>query len=150
MKINTFTNLTYRVLIYMALKEGQLVKTNEIAEAYNISFNHLKKVMAKLAEFNYIKSTKGRSGGFQLARPKDAVNLGAVFRMTIEDVAVAECFASPTNQCVISPDCKLRSILQDATSRFIGELDKYTLVDLVKGREGALAFHLDIELVNLT
>ncbi len=134
----------------MALKDGQLVKTNEIADAYHISFNHLKKVMAKLAEFNYVKSTKGRSGGFQLARPQNAINLGTVFRMTIEDVAIAECFASPSNSCVISPDCKLRSILQDATARFIEELDQYTLVDLVKGREGALAYHLDIDVVNLT
>ena len=97
-----------------------------------------------LAENGYIESTKGRSGVFRLARPVNAINIGEVFRLTIEDVALAECFASPTNQCVISPDCKLRHLLQDVTSGFIAELDAYTLADLVKGREGALLFHLAI------
>ena len=133
----------------MALKENELVTTMEIANAYALSYTHLKKVMTKLAESGYITGIKGRSGGFKLARPKEAINLGEVFRMTIENVAIAECFASPTNQCVISPDCKLRHILQDATSRFIAELDQYTLLDLVQGREGALAYHLELDVINV-
>jgi Rrf2 family nitric oxide-sensitive transcriptional repressor len=149
MRINVFTNLTYRVLTYMALKEGELVKTKDIADAYDISYNHLKKVMTKLADYGYVKGIKGRSGGFLLARKKTAINLGEVFRITIDDVALAECFESPTNHCVISPDCKLRHILQDARSRFIAELDQYTLADLVKGRESALALHLAIECTNI-
>ncbi|MCY7296729.1 RrF2 family transcriptional regulator [Alteromonas sp. a30] len=150
MKINSFTNLTFRALIYMALKKKEIVRTNEIADAYQVSYNHLKKVMGMLADNQYVKGTKGRGGGFQLARPAEAINIGEVFRLTIEDVALAECFASPTNQCVISPDCKLRHILQDATSRFIAELDQYTLADLVKGREGALSLHLAIDFIELT
>lgn len=134
----------------MALRDKELVTTNEIADAYSVSYNHLKKVMAKLTEYGYIQGTKGRGGGFVLARPKGAINLGEVFRMTVEDVVIAECFASPTNTCVISPDCKLRHILQDATSRFTAELDQYTLLDLVNGREGALKYHLQIDAIDLS
>ncbi|MBV7296705.1 RrF2 family transcriptional regulator [Enterovibrio paralichthyis] len=149
MKINIFTNLTFRALIYLALNENRTVKTSDIAEAYNISYNHLKKVMYALSENGYVISAKGRSGGFRLSRPKEAINVGEVFRTTVEDVAIAECFASPTDTCVISPDCRFRHILQDAASKFIGELDNYSLADLVRGREGALSHHLNIEILSV-
>lgn len=149
MKVNLFTNLTFRALIYLALNEKHTVKTSDIAEAYDISYNHLKKVIYALSENGYVISTKGRAGGVRLARPKETINVGEVFRITVENVAIAECFASPTDTCVISPDCRFRHILQDAMSKFIGELDNYSLADLTKGREGALSYHLGIDIVNI-
>ncbi|MEG3767530.1 Rrf2 family transcriptional regulator [Alteromonas sp. 14N.309.X.WAT.G.H12] len=149
MKINTFTNLAFRVLIYLALRRNQTVKTGDIAKSYGVSYNHLKKVITLLIEHEYILATKGRGGGIRLALEANAINIGKVFRLTIEDVALAECFASPSNKCVISPTCRLRTILQDATSIFIAELDKYTLSDLVEGRENALANHLAIDVIEL-
>ncbi|WP_100643592.1 RrF2 family transcriptional regulator [Alteromonas facilis] len=150
MKINAFSNLTFRALIYMALRPEQFVTTREIADAYKVSFNHLKKVMINLAEHHYIVGTKGRNGGYKLARNSNMINVGEVFRITIENVAIAECFASPDSQCVISPDCRLRHILMDAVSRFTSELDNYCLYDLVKGRQGGLAHHLGIEITEIT
>ena len=40
-------------------------------------------------------------------------------------------------------------MLESMTSKFIAELDQYTLYDLVEGREGALAMHLAIEFIEL-
>lgn len=149
MKINTFTNLAFRVLIYLALRKNQLVKTSEIADAYFVSFNHLKKVITLLIEHGYISGTKGRGGGIKLAKNPEQIGIGEVFRLTVEDVALAECFASPTNKCVISPTCRLKSILQDAVEKFVSELDQFTLQDLVKDREGALAMHLAIDFIEV-
>lgn len=149
MKINTFSNLAFRVLIYLALRNNQTVKTSEIADAYFVSFNHIKKVITLLIQHGYITGTKGRGGGVRLAIDPKKINIGEVFKATIEDVALAECFASPTNKCVISPTCRLRNILQDATTKFIAELEQYTLYDLIDGREGALAMHLAIDFIEL-
>ena len=79
-----------------------------------MSFNHLKKVITLLIEHGYISGTKGRGGGIKLAKNPEQIGIGEVFRLTVEDVALAECFASPTNKCVISPTCRLKTILQDA------------------------------------
>jgi len=149
MKINTFSNLAFRVLIYLALRNNQTVKTSEIADAYFVSFNHIKKVITLLIQHGYITGTKGRGGGVKLAVDPKKINVGEVFKLTIEDVALAECFASPTNKCVISPTCRLRNILQDATAKFIEELERYTLYDLIEGKEGALAMHLAIDFIEL-
>ena len=149
MKINTFTNLAFRVLIYLALRKNHLAKTSDIADAYFVSFNHLKKVITLLIEQGYVTGTKGRGGGITLAKEPEEINLGDVFRLTVEDVALAECFASPTNKCVISPACRLKTILQDAADKFISELDQFTLHDLVKDREGALAMHLAIDFIEV-
>lgn len=133
----------------MALRPAESVTTKEIAEAYGVSYNHLKKVMQNLTDNGYVSGIKGRGGGYRLARKKESINVGDVFRTTIEDVALAECFASPDNVCVISPDCRFRHILMDAMSRFISELDNYCLDDLVRGRQGALSDRLGIEIKQL-
>lgn len=149
MKINTFTNLAFRVLIYLALRKNHLVKTSDIADAYFVSFNHLKKVITLLIDEGYITAAKGRGGGIRLSKEAEEINLGQVFRLTVEDVALAECFASPTNKCVISPACRLKSILQNAADKFVSELDRFTLHDLIKDREGALAMHLAIDFIDV-
>jgi Rrf2 family nitric oxide-sensitive transcriptional repressor len=43
----------------------------------------------------------------------------------------------------------LKTILQDAADKFISELDQFTLHDLVKDREGALAMHLAIDFIEV-
>ncbi|GFD79749.1 hypothetical protein KUL156_02360 [Alteromonas sp. KUL156] len=114
-----------------------------------MSFNHLKKVITLLIDEGYITAAKGRGGGIRLSKEAEEINLGQVFRLTVEDVALAECFASPTNKCVISPACRLKSILQNAADKFVSELDRFTLHDLVKDREGALAMHLAIDFIDV-
>lgn len=138
MKINNFTNICFRALIFLALHPQRLVKSQEIADAYDISYNHLKKAVLHLSDRGYIKSLKGRNGGLRLAKDAQLINVGEVFKTTIEDVTFADCFASPTNSCVISPACKFRKILMAATQGFVHELAQYQLQDLVSGIEPAL------------
>lgn len=150
MKINAFSNLTLRALIYMALKENTSVTTQEISQAYRVSFNHMKKVMQNLADNGYVKGTKGRHGGYLLSHSPKNINIGQVFRKTIENIAIVECFASLDSTCVIAPDCRLRHILIDATETFINVLSGYTLSDLVEGRRSTLSSRLGIEITELS
>lgn len=71
----------------------------QIAAAYNISGNHLMKVVHQLGQAGYIETVCGWEGGMRLARPAADVVLGDVIRFTEADMDIVPCFA-PENRNV--------------------------------------------------
>lgn len=135
MKINSFTNYAFRVLIMLAANPQRTVSLTEVAKAYDISINHLKKVSARLVEHNLVSTERGRSGGLKLIKAADDIKLGEIFRISQTDTAFVECLGdSEEKGCVISPVCKLQSIFQQALVNFIAFMDDYTLSDLVANK----------------
>lgn len=137
MRLTTFSDYALRVLMYAAAAGDRLVTIEETARTYNISRAHLMKVVNILTRTGYLKGVRGRSGGFTLARPPEAINLGAVVRATEPDFALVECFATG-NQCIITKRCQLPEVLNEALNAFIHTLDRYTLADLVLKRRDFL------------
>ncbi len=132
MRLTNYTDYSLRVLIYLASK-GQNEKSNikEIAKAYDISKNHLMKVIHELGKIGVIETIRGRNGGIRLAYPPEEINIGAVVRATEDDFRIVECFNDNSNLCVISPVCGLKKILKEALNAYLVVLDKYTLADIV-------------------
>ncbi len=134
MRLTGFTDYTLRTLVYLALQPDRLVTIADIAKAYNISANHLMKVVHQLAVAGDVATTRGRRGGMRLARPASAINLGEVVRRTEPDMALVACFEDGQT-CAIQDGCVLQSVLGDALAAFLAVLDRYTLADLVAPRQ---------------
>lgn len=134
MRLTTFSDYALRVLIYLSLRDGKPT-IREISERYGISKNHLMKVVSLLARSGFVHSTRGPGGGLSLARAPENIVLGDVIRETEDDLALVECFR-PGNQCVITPECQLAGMLDEALGAFIGVLDRYTLADILENRKG--------------
>jgi Rrf2 family nitric oxide-sensitive transcriptional repressor len=125
------TDYSLRVLMYLTLKHDRLVNIREIAERYNISRNHLVKVVHNLARGGFIKSHRGKGGGIELARNAAQINIGQVVRYTEGPLMPVECFDAERNRCVITAVCDLALVLQEACDNFLATLDQYTLAALV-------------------
>ena len=137
MRLTAYTDYSLRVLIYLALNKDRSVTVREIAESYNISRFHLMKVVQQLTNESFIEALRGRSGGLRLAvKPEDIV-IGDVVRHMEEEFKIVECFGDKP-QCIISPACRLKGVLNEALQAFLGVLDSYTLKDLC-ARPRALA-----------
>jgi Rrf2 family transcriptional regulator, nitric oxide-sensitive transcriptional repressor len=121
-----------RVLVYLATHEG-IVRTSDISQAYNISRNHLVRVVQTLSRSGFVKVSPGRTGGIRLARAAAEINIGQVFRATEPSMNLVECFNVHTNTCPIAPVCGLKPILREASESFTSVLDKYTLSDVTSG-----------------
>lgn len=132
MRLTMYTDYSLRVLLYLASKEDESVTITELADFYQISRNHLVKVVHNLALKGYILTTRGRNGGIRLARPSADVSIGEVVRATEPDFDLLECFNPVTDKCVITRSCGLKSVIFKAQENFISELDMYTLADLSK------------------
>jgi Rrf2 family nitric oxide-sensitive transcriptional repressor len=134
MRLTSFTDYTLRTLIYLAVRPEKLVTIADIAGAYDISANHLMKVVHQLALAGDVATVRGQRGGLRLARAPEAINIGEVLRRTEPDLELVACFGE-TQRCIIQEGCVLQHALGDALQAFMTVLDAYTLADLVQPRQ---------------
>ncbi|MFG6158803.1 RrF2 family transcriptional regulator [Halomonas sp. 1390] len=137
MHLTRFTDYSLRVLLYLAVKGEERSTINEIAERFEISRNHLMKVVQDLNHQGYLTAIRGKNGGLVLKRRPEDIPLGELVRATERDLELVECFGD-SNECVITPACRLKPILAEALAAFIAVLDRYTLADLLGPQRPAL------------
>lgn len=131
MRISTYTDYSLRLLMHAAARSPDLITIQDVARGFGISRNHLMKVTHDLALRGYIRTQRGRTGGFRLARPPAEISIGEVVRFNESTVPLVECFDRANNTCVIAPGCKLKFVLKDAEDAFYAVLDGVTLKDLM-------------------
>jgi Rrf2 family transcriptional regulator, nitric oxide-sensitive transcriptional repressor len=127
MHLTLYSDYSMRVLLYLAADPGRVVATEEISNAFNISLNHLVKVVNQLGKLGYLKIKRGRQGGILLAQDPKEIRLGKLVRAVEPDFHLAECFDPATNRCLLSPACGLKGALFEARQAFFKTLDQYTL-----------------------
>lgn len=132
MKLTTFSDYTLRVLMFLALNRDRLATIPEIAAAYDISENHLMKVVHQLARAGVIESVRGKGGGVRLASAPEDIRLGRIVRASEGSSPIVECLSDDAATCRIAPACRLTKILVRAFEALYATLDEYTLADLVK------------------
>lgn len=135
MHLTSFTDYGLRTLMYLAAHSGELSSVKEISEHYNISRNHLVKVVHRLSQLSYIQTTKGKGGGIRIAENTTSLRLGDLIAALEPNMFMAECFDAQTNTCRITGSCQLKHYLFEATKDFIDSMNKYTLADTVKNKK---------------
>lgn len=132
MRLTLYTDYSVRVLLYLASKPEGSATITEVADFYQISRNHLVKVVHNLGIHEFIITTRGKNGGIRLARPADEIWISDVVKKTEPDMDLLECFNPKTDNCAISPTCRLKSMLFEGMSAFMSVLEKSTLADAAR------------------
>ena len=135
MQLTAFTDYALRTLMGLGAAAPDKLTVGQLSEAYNISVNHLLKVVTELAALGYVETIRGKSGGARLAMRPEAICIGTVVRQVEPDFGVVPCLREGDAPCVIAPACRLKRVLASATERFLDELDRYTLADLLEPRQ---------------
>lgn len=134
MKLTLHTDYALRMLVFLAVREGRSTTVSDMAKVYRLSRNHLMKVALDLGRLDYIKTTRGRSGGISLARRPSEINVGEVIRAMEDGFALVECLDPGGGSCLITPACRLKGVVRRALEAFLAVLDAYTLADLIGER----------------
>lgn len=130
MQLTRYTDYGLRILMYLAAApNGHTASISQVCDTFDISRNHVNKIVHQLGKEAFIVTQRGKGGGFRLARPPAEIGLGEVVRKLEPNLQPVDCLQP--SACVLLPSCQLKSVLADAMKAFMAELDRYVLADVV-------------------
>ena len=132
MRLSLFTDNSLKVLMYVATHTEQRCTRNEIADYFDLSVEHLRKVIHQLNLLGYLNTYSGRNGGIELATRAENINLGKIIRNTEKQIAMFDCEGQ---SCRLLPSCSLNNVLHQAQQAFFNELEKHSLASLIENKE---------------
>ena len=132
MRLSLFTDNSLKVLMYVATHSEKRCTRNEIAEYFDLSVEHLRKVIHQLNLLGYVNTYSGRNGGLELATDAKDIKLGNVIRNTEKQIAMFDCEGQ---NCRLLPSCSLNHVLYEAQQAFFKELEKHSLKSLIQNKE---------------
>lgn len=132
MKFSKSTELAIHGLWMLAHRRPKLLLISEMAEAQGASQSYLAKVFQKMARRGLVSSTRGKRGGFTLARRPESITIADVVRAIEAEEPIYDCLRASRN-CQGNSDCLLRGKFREVERVMFGVLEKTSLADLLSG-----------------
>ncbi|GGZ15073.1 MULTISPECIES: Rrf2 family transcriptional regulator [Shewanella] len=148
MQLTRYTDFGVRTLMYLAMQPNResLFRIAEITDVFDLSSNHVSKIVHHLGKLGYLQTVRGKCGGFRLGMAPEAINIGQLVRSLEHSLAPIDC-GKP--YCRFAPACKLQGILGRAVKAYLAVLDQYTLADIVTNRDELAALLPEFTLLEL-
>lgn len=135
MRLALHTDFSLRIMMYLAsISSEERATTPGLAARFNVSENHLHKVVQTLSRLGVVHSSPGRNGGIRLAYPAATISIGWLIREMEGAGKLVDCAIGP---CPLTPACTLKGALARAEEAFFNSLDAITLADVVSDRRTA-------------
>jgi Rrf2 family protein len=131
-----------RCLLRLGRGDGESLTIAELSRQEGISSANVAKMMRILRKAELVKSTRGKEGGYTLARAPEEINLGqalAILGGRFFDARFCERHSGSVRLCTNTPDCSIRSVwrvLQDVVDDVLARM---TLKDLLRTEEEVTA-----------
>ncbi|TVO90858.1 Rrf2 family transcriptional regulator [Shewanella algae] len=145
MQLTRYTDFGIRTLMYLATQPERetLFRIAEITEVFDLSPNHVSKIVHHLGKLGYLQTIRGKSGGFRLGMAPEKINVGELVRALENSLAPIDC-SKP--YCRLTPACQLKGVLAQAVNAYLAVLDRYTLADIVSNQQELRALLPDLEI----
>lgn len=89
--ISEAASIGIHVIVLIARSKQDNMNVKKLSELTGASKNHIAKVMQRMVKHNFVKSTRGPSGGFILNKPPEDITLLNVYEAIEGEMAIAEC-----------------------------------------------------------
>jgi Rrf2 family protein len=131
MKISTRGRYGIRLLIDLAEHQGEShVSLASVAERKVISIRYLEQVAVILRRAGYIRSVKGASGGYTLARPPQDIVIGDALRELEGDMLVVDPPIPNVRETKLQR-CIRQTVFNRLNERIAQVINRKTLASLV-------------------
>lgn len=124
------TEYAIRALIEIATRpKGELVLSSKLGESLDIPQHYLSKILQQLVRTRILKSTRGRQGGFSLAKPASRIKLREIVAPFEDLKKYEECILGQA-VCSDAGACPLHEFWAVVRERYLEEIESKTLEDL--------------------
>jgi Rrf2 family protein len=131
MKISTRGRYGMRILIDLAEHSNEKhVTLASIAERQGISLRYLEQVVVILKRRGFIRSVKGASGGYALAKPARSIIVGDVLRSLEGDMLIVDNLESGESESRLKM-CLRKAVYDPLNARIAAVVDNQTLETLI-------------------
>jgi Rrf2 family protein len=138
MKLSKKGEYALRALIELGLAaevKRDLVQVSELAEKENMPVKFLEQIIQTLKGAGYVKSQRGKFGGYSLLKPAREITIGEIVRLIDGPLAPIGCVSQTAYEKCSCPDethCGLRMLMLDVRNAIAGILDRYSIADVVE------------------
>lgn len=142
MKISTKGRYALCVMLDLAIYDtGEYISLKIIAKRLNFSGKYLEQIIGILTKAGFVKSVRGSSGGYRLAKKPQDYTVGDILRLTEGSLSPVSCMEEDAEHCPKIESCLNLAVwakLNDAINRVV---DSITLADLVEHSESIGDFY---------
>jgi Rrf2 family protein len=134
-KISTRGRYAVRAIMYLAGKYGQApVPLNVISRDQELSVKYLENIMRTLISSGIVVSTKGKAGGYIMAKPPEKVTAADILCITEGSLSPVDCLDN-CFACSRSKACASREMWGGLGKAIMDYLASVTVAQLVKNQK---------------
>ena len=130
MQTTACTNGAIRILVACARRDHAPLTMPEMAESLGISEALVVKACHRLMRAGYLEGTRGRGGGYLLARAAEAITLWEIVGLFEDEKDLFPCGLEADGDCRLAPACLLRVICAEAFAAYVGRLSTTSIASV--------------------
>ena len=132
MKVSTKGRYALRMMLDLALNDrGEYISLRDISLRQGITVKYLEQIVTGLTRAGFLKSQRGNSGGYRLARKPEEYTAGEILRAVEGDLSPVACLVGDRNDCERADSCFVLSFWTGLRKQIDDYVDGYTLQDFV-------------------
>jgi len=133
MKLTARSEYALLALVYLARqREESFVPAQKIAAAQDIPEKFLEQILLLLKRARYLRSSKGKGGGFRLAKPPSAISLAEVIRLLDGALAPIESVSKYFYESTpVEKERRLLTVFREVRDYVATKMEETTLADVL-------------------
>lgn len=135
MRLTSRSEYALLALVHLARHRGEgFVRVQTIADAQGIPQKFLEQILLTLKRARYLRSSKGRGGGFQLGRRPSSISLAEVIRLFDGALAPTESVSKYFYESTpIEKEQRLLNVFREVRDFVANKMEKTTIADVAGG-----------------
>jgi Rrf2 family transcriptional regulator, iron-sulfur cluster assembly transcription factor len=134
MIFNKTTEYALSILGFMAIGQEEIFSAEYLHDELEIPRRYLRKLLTDLSRLGFIRSAKGRKGGFVFAMPLEEISLASIIQK-VEGTEVNSSCIGGHQSCNENQPCVMHDIWVEAKTKMVDTLFNTTLLDLKNRKE---------------
>lgn len=134
MLLSTKSRYGLKASMELAFLYGQgPINLKTISQKYDIPKGYLEQLLAKLKKSGYVKTTRGKLGGYYLAKSPEEITVGMILRTLEGNITSSDCLSN--ENCGKENTCTTRAIFEEIEKSINNIIDNTTLEDMIKKKD---------------